>query len=104
MKKTISGILSLALLISALALPAVATAPNDGIEPHIAVWDCPKCYGDCKVHETVKIRYVPVGMCCQATFPHNHREERKVFIYDCPKCGVTEVWGDMLNEECWAWE
>lgn len=91
MKKTLSLLMAIVMLMSVLIIPAAAAAPDDTIAPCSDFYECPRCYtmGYLRnVLENNSVSTVTVSSCSNYNHPHSHYKYYDQYIIDCYYCGT----------------
>ena len=91
MKKTLSLLLAIVMMLSVLIIPATAAMPDEEIAEPLQFIMCPKCTDSARVirSETVYNNYVTLHSCKYAAYSHRHGVGYATeYMLECPNCGV----------------
>lgn len=102
-KRFVSLLMALMLIIGIFAVPAMATSPDDGVEPCGIVISCPHCYASITMPPTqtwAENGTVYVG-CSKTSELHAHFKSWRVTGWQCPSCGLwTETNRVTVTDTC----
>lgn len=92
MKKILSLLLVLALMLSVLVIPAAAAVPDEDIMEPCAFMDCPCCGQSVRIYSSISVAEgrATIPYCPNYDFSHDHYHERGCirYILECPNCGT----------------
>ena len=92
MKKTLSLLLAIVMMLSVLVIPAAAAAPEDDVlDPCATFMDCPQCGTSAYLRNTLKnqVKAVTVSKCSNKATSHVHYKTYDQYIIDCTYCGTV---------------
>ena len=90
MKKTLSLLLAIVMLLSVLVIPAAAAAPEDEAAPYAAYKGCPNC-GSSALYSRQELEPEErtVSSCTMDRTPHVHYYWYYLDSYRCTYCGTV---------------
>ena len=94
MRKTLSLLLAIVMMLSVLVIPAVAAMPDEDVVEPCAWMDCSRCGDSARISSSSSIlnRHVTISSCSYINYRHNHFvDHAERHVLECPNCGVYSL-------------
>ena len=91
MRKTLSLLLAIVMMLSVLVIPAAAAMPDEDIAMPLQFITCPKCSDPARVSSSATVYggNVTVHACTYAAYSHIHEVGYATqYLLECPNCGT----------------
>ena len=101
MKKTLSLLLALVMLMSVLIIPAAAAMPEEDVAEPFAWMDCPRCHDSARIYSSTPVyrEMHNVTSCSKYNAAHTHYRSGTRYVLECPNCGAFQYF-KVTSETC----